>query len=60
MLWNYRLIAQNPFTTDYVDTLLYLTRQHMAAFRIQLYWRKCTTNHVYTLCHKLQLHRILA
>ena len=58
--WDYEEIARNPFHLDYLDTLQLLTRRHMAAFRIQLYWRRCVTNHVYTMCHKLQLRRVLA
>ena len=54
--WEYDEIARNPFQLDYLQLLM---RQHMAAFRIQLYWRKCTTNHVYAICHKLQLRRVL-
>ena len=54
--WDYDKIARNPFISDYIDVF----RRHMAAFRIQLYWRKCTTDYVYALCHKLQLHRVLA
>ena len=53
--WDYEQIARNPYLNDYVDVL----RRHLAAFRIQLYWRKCITNHVYTICHKLQLRRVL-
>ena len=58
--WNDYKIAQNPFINDYIDVLQLLARRHMAAFQIQLYWRKCTTDHVYAICHKLQLRRVLS
>ena len=54
--WHYNDIARNPFINDYINVL----RRHMAAFRIQLYWRKCTSDHVYDICHKVQLHRVLS
>lgn len=56
--WNYRCIASNSYTHEYQEILENVMRQHMAAYKIQVYWRKCISNHKYSICHTLQLKRI--
>lgn len=51
--WDYGSLARNAFALDYHD----MCRQHMAAYKIQLYWRLCSQNISYTMCHKLQYER---
>lgn len=56
--WNHWWLARNPFIRDYKENFEKLARRHLAAYKIQVYWRHCASNHKYNICHTLQLKRI--
>lgn len=47
-------ILTHDYALDYQANYRMLARRHLAAMKIQLFWRHCRSNPLYLICHKLQ------
>lgn len=56
--WNMSYVMANPFIHDRDEYIEKYTREHMAALRIQLRWRKIATDPSSLVCHRIQSNRI--
>lgn len=57
--WSRSIVPTKSFARERNVRCERMIRRHLAALRIQLYWRKATTSITYELCHRLQSARLL-
>lgn len=53
--WDFAALMKNRFTLEHID---YNARRHVAAVKIQVHWRKASTDHTYKLCWSVQSKRV--
>lgn len=53
-IWDFKLLSGNKFTRQRQEIRNRIVRLHMAAFRIQVYWRKFSSNPRFNVCGRVQ------
>ena len=50
--WDWTALSNNPFTKEREVFMEQKMREHLAAFKIQTYWRRANENPEYELCKR--------
>ena len=50
--WDWSMLSENPFTKERELFMEQKMREHLAAFKIQTYWRRANENPQYELCKR--------
>lgn len=56
--WNYDEFVSNPFRHERALFIEREIHRHLAAFRIQVYWRKASTDPTKYICQKIQYNKV--